>query len=168
MRAFNSFLRALSSSFNPEIKLVSLVTKALAFSFAALQKLIRSSNSVQEHPGDKVLASRLVNIVKVFMSRESILSEISSAATFVVSASAISASTDSIFSHVAFILVLRSSSEAVVTSRITETASMLVVGPVEAEDVVGMLVKGVDEVKRVERLFAGFQANWAPDNQAPG
>ena len=53
------------------------------------------------------------------------------------------------------------------TSLVTETASMLDVGPVEAEDVVGMLVKGVDEVKRVERLFAGFQANWAPDNQAP-
>jgi len=75
--------------------------------------------------------------MKVFMSRESILSEISSAAAFIVSASAISVSTDSIFSHVDFILALRSSSEAVVTSLVD-------VGPVEAEDVGGNLVKGVE------------------------
>ena len=41
------------------------------------------------------------------------------------------------------------------TSLVTETASMLDVGPLKSEDVLGMLVKGVDEVKWVERLFAG-------------
>ena len=77
--------------------------------------------------------------MKVFMSRESILLEISSAAAFLVSASSISVPTDSIFFCIVFTLAVRSSSEAVVTSPVTETASILDVGPVYTEDVGGML-----------------------------
>ena len=49
----------------------------------------------------------------------------------------------------------RSSSGTSVTSVVPSTASRLLVGPAESEDVIGMLVTGVEEVERVERLFAG-------------
>ena len=94
-------------------------------------------------------------VIKVFMSRESSLSETSSAAAFVASASAISASAKSIISRISFNLAIRPSCDSAVTSDVPATASVF---DTEAEDVRGggmVVVKGVDEVKRVERLFAG-------------
>ena len=60
-------------------------------------------------------------VMKVFMSRESSFSEISSATALVALASAISVSADFIFSSVSFTLTTRSSSDTVMT-------------PVESED----------------------------------
>ena len=97
-------------------------------------------------------------VIKVFMSRESSLSETSSAAAFVASASAISASANSIISRKSFNLAVRPSCDSAVPSDVATTASVFDISQDEAEDVGGggmEVVKGVDEVKRVERLFAG-------------
>ena len=80
--------------------------------------------------------------MKVFMSSLSRESETSSATALVVSASAMSALADTIISCVSFTLSVKSSSDTVVTSVVPVTASMLDVGPVEANDVCGMVIKG--------------------------
>ena len=91
--------------------------------------------------------------MNLFMSRESSLSETSSATTLVASASAMSALADSIFSCVSFTLAVKSSSDTVVALIVLE------VGPVDAEDAGGMVVEGgggmvVTGVDEVEKLFS--------------
>ena len=80
--------------------------------------------------------------MKVSMSSLSSLSETSSATTFIALAFAMSALADTIFSCLSFTLAVKSSSDTVVTSVVPMTSSMLDVGPVEAKDEGGMVVKG--------------------------
>ena len=104
--------------------------------------------------------------MKVFMSRESSLSETCSDTALVASASAMSVLADSIFSCLSFTLAVKSSSETVV----------LDVGPVEAEDVGGrvvedgcdMVVTGADEMEKLYSVVGSEVICWFSEVKLTG
>merc|ERR1719234_2963019 len=63
MSALKSRRREFNLALFSRIKLSDDLPKASALSLAVFLALIRSTRSVEEHPGDKFLASRFVNIV---------------------------------------------------------------------------------------------------------